>query len=300
VAGLLVLWDVDHTLINAGGTSPELYRTVFAELFSRELPSVAPMAGRTDRAIILETLTAAGIPDPRIRVDDFVAGLAAHSADFAAEVRARGQVLPGAAEALAALAALAEPLRPAEPAHTDLACTEPARAEPARTEPLTVTNAGAAPSHDHGGPVRQSVLTGNIRPLAHAKLRALGLISYLDMDIGAYGDDHESRAELVHIARRNAARAQVGSPGRSGDDGAGPGQAGPFTGTATVLVGDTPLDVQAALVTGARAVGIATGGFTADELAAAGAHLVLTDLADTARVLEAILGPAGRSAPTAR
>jgi phosphoglycolate phosphatase-like HAD superfamily hydrolase len=144
------------------------------------------------------------------------------------------------------------------------------------------------------------VLTGNIRPLAHAKLRALGLISYLDMDIGAYGDDHESRAELVHIARRNAARAQVGSPGRSGDDGAGPGQAGPFTGTATVLVGDTPLDVQAALVTGARAVGVATGGFTADELAAAGAHLVLTDLADTARVLEAILGPAGRSAPTAR
>jgi len=60
VAGeVLVLWDVDHTLINAGGLSTHLYGIVFAELFGRELPQVAPMAGRTDRAIIVETLTQA-------------------------------------------------------------------------------------------------------------------------------------------------------------------------------------------------------------------------------------------------
>ena len=48
--GLLVLWDVDRTLLNAGGMSAQLYRAVFAELFGRELTETAPMAGRTDRA----------------------------------------------------------------------------------------------------------------------------------------------------------------------------------------------------------------------------------------------------------
>ena len=64
--GRLVLWDIDHTLINAGGLSHHLYGVVFAELFGRELAAVAPMAGRTDRAIILDTLAgAAGTrPDP--------------------------------------------------------------------------------------------------------------------------------------------------------------------------------------------------------------------------------------------
>ena len=58
-----------------------------------------------------------------------------------------------------------------------------------------------------------------------------------------------------------------------------------------MLIGDTPLDVGAALATGARAVGVATGPFTAEDLAAAGAHTVLPDLADTPAVLSAILGP---------
>jgi phosphoglycolate phosphatase-like HAD superfamily hydrolase len=58
---------------------------------------------------------------------------------------------------------------------------------------------------------------------------------------------------------------------------------------ATVLVGDTPLDVAAALATGARAVGVATGSYTEAELAAAGAHAVLPDLTDVERVRAAVL-----------
>jgi phosphoglycolate phosphatase len=57
-----------------------------------------------------------------------------------------------------------------------------------------------------------------------------------------------------------------------------------------VLVGDTPLDVAAALATGARAVGVATGSYSPADLADAGAHAVLHDLRDTARVLAAISG----------
>src|SRR5262249_31631216 len=71
-----------------------------------------------------------------------------------------------------------------------------------------------------------------------------------------YGESHEIRSELVHLARGNAAR-------RYGTD---------FAGTATVLVGDTPLDVAAARATGARVVAVATGGARAGQLAAAPAR----------------------------
>jgi phosphoglycolate phosphatase len=235
---LLVLWDVDHTLINAGGLSTHLYGLVFAELFGRELPRVASMAGRTDRAIIVETLTTAGVASPREHVPAFIAELTRQAPAFRERIRARGRVLPGVPEALAALAGVG------------------------------VVGAGGR------GLVRQSVLTGNIRPLAEVKLGALGLGEPLDLTIGAYGDIGEVRAELVGVARERAAAAGAAE----------------FGGEATVLVGDTPLDVAAALATGARAVGVATGDFTEAELSGAGAHAVLPDLRDTARVRAAILG----------
>jgi phosphoglycolate phosphatase-like HAD superfamily hydrolase len=231
----LVLWDVDHTLINAGGLSPQLYGEVFRRMFGRTLPSVAPMAGRTDRAIILDTLAAAGVPDPARHARAFAAALGAAAAAFGARVRERGRALPGAVDALRALAAMS-----------------------GERAPLVV----------------QSVLTGNLRPLAEVKLGALGLDEYLDLDVGAYGDAHEIRAELVRVARDRAAAAYHAR----------------FDGPATVLIGDTPLDVQAARATGARAVAVATGAASAAELAAAGAHTVLPDLTDTTAVLAAILG----------
>lgn len=125
--------------------------------------------------------------------------------------------------------------------------------------------------------VYQSVLTGNIRAVAEVKLAALGLRDRLDLCIGAYGDDHEDRTELVQVARRRAA----GVHGRSG---------AAFAGTATVVIGDTPLDIAAALAAGARAIGVATGSYAAADLTAAGAHAVLPSLADTALVLDAIFG----------
>ena len=234
---LLVLWDVDGTLLNAGGVGTDLYSAVFLQLFGRPLETTAPMAGRTDRAIILKTLTLAGVPEPRRHVDPFIAGLAAHAPAARTSVAARGRVLPGAAAALAALA--------------------------------------LAP-----GRAYQSVLTGNVRAVAEVKLAALGLRDPLDLCIGAYGDDHEDRAELVHVARRRAAAAHE----RSGAGGA-PG----FMGPGTVVVGDTPLDIAAALAAGARAVGVATGLFSVAELRAAGPDVVLPDLSDTRLVVEALL-----------
>jgi phosphoglycolate phosphatase len=260
VRRLLVLWDVDHTLINAGGSSGELYRKVFAELFGRDLGSVAPMAGRTDRAIITDTLARAGVADPGAHVAAFQAGLERNAPWLAVQVRRQGRVLPGAWPALTALAARGS-------AAPDSAAADSAAADSAAADK-------DASGSDGFPPTVQSVLTGNMRRLAEAKLGALGLTAVLDLAVGAYGDDHETRADLVPVARGCAARVYGGE----------------FGGTATVLIGDTPLDVEAAVTAGARAVGVATGQFGAAELAAAGADAVLPDLTDTAGVLAAILG----------
>ena len=236
---LLVLWDVDHTLINAGRAGWRAYQLAFGQLFGSDVPLAPSMAGRTDRAIALETLALAGVPHPRAQVDAFQRILAQVAPSVADVVREHGRVLPGAAEAVRALA----------------------------------TAAGPASGDGDGTRIIQSVLTGNMRVLAQVKLGALGLDRYLDLRIGAYGDAHEVRADLVPLARANAAAAY-------GAD---------FSGPATVLVGDTPLDVEAARVAGARAVAVATGEFSVAELAAAGPDAVLPDLTDTARVLAAIV-----------
>jgi phosphoglycolate phosphatase len=231
VGELLVLWDVDYTLLSAVGLGNRLYQTVFRDIFGRDLTAIAPKAGRTDRAILLDTLALAGVAEPRAHVDDVLAALAGEVAALDGSVEVEVRALPGAAAAIAALAA-----------------------------------AG----------LRQSVLTGNIRPLAAVKLAAAGLGEHLDLDVGAYGDAYEIRAELVAVARQ-AARAAYGAD---------------FTGPSTVLIGDTPLDVAAALATEARVVGVATGSFTAADLAAAGAHAVLPDLTDASLVLAAVTGEA--------
>ncbi|HEY6496188.1 MAG TPA: haloacid dehalogenase-like hydrolase [Trebonia sp.] len=229
---VLVLWDIDGTLLNAGGVGRDLYDVVFLQLFGRSLSSCAPMAGRTDRAIILETLALAGVAEPRRHVERFIAGLGAHALSMRPEVASRGQALPGALAALALV----------------------------------------------GGHARQSVLTGNVRLLAEVKLAALGLHEGLDLRIGAYGDDHEDRAELVELARRRAAAVHGRPPSSS------------FAGRSTVVIGDTPLDIAAALSAGARAVGVATGSYPAGALAEAGAHAVLPGLADASLVLDTLLG----------
>jgi phosphoglycolate phosphatase len=120
--------------------------------------------------------------------------------------------------------------------------------------------------------VVQSLLTGNIPALARVKLGALGLTEHLDLSIGAYGDVSEVRADLVPVARQNAARRYEAD----------------FSGTATVLVGDTPKDIEAAAISGARAVAVASGNFTMQQLRDAGAEVVLPDLTDTAVVVGAL------------
>ena len=131
---LLVLWDVDYTLVNAGGVGMELYQIAFAEVFGGQAPTPGSMAGRTDRAIAIEVLTLAGVPDARRQVTAFQASMTAHAPELATLLSERGRALPGPAGALTALAALGM-------------------------------------KGGRSGLVVQSLLTGNIRALAEAEAR---------------------------------------------------------------------------------------------------------------------------------
>lgn len=119
--------------------------------------------------------------------------------------------------------------------------------------------------------VVQTLVTGNVPQVAAAKVAAFGLSGAFDAKVGGYGTDDAVRATLVRRCAQRA-RAKYGETFRP------------------VVVGDTTNDVAAALANGAVAVAVATGSTGADELAAAGAHTVLTDLSDVDAAVAAITG----------
>jgi phosphoglycolate phosphatase len=123
--------------------------------------------------------------------------------------------------------------------------------------------------------VEVGLLTGNFAGGAAIKLGHFGI--WERFRFGAFGDDHADRRALVPVAIDEAARAGCRVRARQ-----------------VVIVGDTPLDVDCALAHGARALGVATGPFGRDDLAAAGAHHVVPTLADTAELVGWLTSGGGR------
>ncbi|HKE97919.1 MAG TPA: haloacid dehalogenase-like hydrolase [Actinomycetes bacterium] len=161
---VLVLWDVDGTLVDVGGVGAEAFDAAFEAVLGRvpdaPLAGMVSMAGRTDHEITLEVLALHGVADGERHLPAFATALVRALADRIDQVRANGRALPGAARALAALHRRPE--------------------------------------------VLQSLLTGNVEANALAKLAAFGLERYLDLEVGGYGSDHRRRPELVAVARRRA------------------------------------------------------------------------------------------------
>lgn len=111
--------------------------------------------------------------------------------------------------------------------------------------------------------VALALLTGNFLEGARIKLEYFDLWKYFPC--GAFGGDASSRNDLVPIALARARQCGIvnGEPSR------------------VLVVGDTPNDVECALVVGATPVGVATGGYSVGDLRAAGAEIVFDDLSDT-------------------
>jgi phosphoglycolate phosphatase-like HAD superfamily hydrolase len=115
--------------------------------------------------------------------------------------------------------------------------------------------------------VAVGLLTGNVRAGAKVKLGHFGLYDYFAF--GGFGDHHLERDDVAREALAEVRQCLNGrcDPAR------------------VWVIGDTPLDVQCARAIGAKAVAVATGWHTREELAAHQPDLLLTDLADPTPLL---------------
>ncbi|HEX7304779.1 HAD family hydrolase [Lentzea sp.] len=97
---LLVLWDVDNTLVTARGFGKQMYRQAFADAFGRELDGAVDLGGRTELDVIAEVLRGHGIEhtdeSSRLLADALAHSFHVRRDDYPVHA----EVLPGAREAL--------------------------------------------------------------------------------------------------------------------------------------------------------------------------------------------------------
>jgi phosphoglycolate phosphatase-like HAD superfamily hydrolase len=102
----LVLWNVDHTLVDVGRVTREAYAEAFQQVTGRPLVRLAPTVGRTESEIIFETLAFNDVVTTEDHLERFMAALGEAFTARRKSIRKDGRVLPGAREALAAVARL--------------------------------------------------------------------------------------------------------------------------------------------------------------------------------------------------
>jgi phosphoglycolate phosphatase len=120
--------------------------------------------------------------------------------------------------------------------------------------------------------VTLGLLTGNIEPGAKVKLAAAG-VDVSRFRVNAFGSDHEHRPELPGVAQRRAADFL----GRE------------LSGNAIYVIGDTPADIRCGDAIGARAIGVATGHYSVEELRRHEPYAVFENLAGTSAVVRVIV-----------
>jgi phosphoglycolate phosphatase-like HAD superfamily hydrolase len=116
------------------------------------------------------------------------------------------------------------------------------------------------------------LLTGNVEPGARTKLIAAG-INPDRFRVNAFGSDHEHRPELPAIAQRRASE-KLGLDIERGR---------------MVVIGDTPADIACGRSLGAKAIGVASGHYTVEQLQEHDPYAVFPSLANTQQVLESIV-----------
>jgi phosphoglycolate phosphatase len=116
----------------------------------------------------------------------------------------------------------------------------------------------------------QTYATGNTPIKARVKAEVFGFDHLLDHSIGGFGHRSPDRLDLIHSARKKAALA-YGYQHRERE---------------VLVIGDTPTDITAAKRAGVRAVAVASGRFSAEELEAYRPDLLLPDLLDPQPLFE--------------
>lgn len=116
------------------------------------------------------------------------------------------------------------------------------------------------------------LVTGNIERMAPLKIAAAGLDPSL-FRVGAYGSHHIDRNHLPAIAMKQATQLTNLQ----------------FAGHNTVIIGDTPLDIQCARAAGAIAIAVATGRYSSTTLNQYKPDILLHNLADTDTILQMLM-----------
>jgi phosphoglycolate phosphatase-like HAD superfamily hydrolase len=110
------------------------------------------------------------------------------------------------------------------------------------------------------------LVTGNLEPIAHAKLGRAGLNGYFSF--GGFGSDNADRSLMVKKAL-NIAKNQLG-----------------FNGDKIFVIGDTPRDVEAAQAYDLKTIAVATGMYSTEELRDCGADYVIESFKNRDAILE--------------
>jgi phosphoglycolate phosphatase len=233
----LVLWNIDLTLVDVAKVARAAYAEAFRKITGRPLVQLPQMVGRTEPEIFFEAMalnnaTVTDGAETERMLAPFGAELATSLAARRQLLATEGQLLPGAAEAMAALAG---------------------------REGLV-----------------QSVLTGSSRPNATLKLRAFGLEQYVDLTVGGFaGSEVYPKGALLQVARQRAEDKYGVS----------------FADKATLYFADSPRDVEAAKIGGAKSVAVASGRASTAELREVGADAVLPDLTDIEAIVALVSQP---------
>jgi phosphoglycolate phosphatase len=106
------------------------------------------------------------------------------------------------------------------------------------------------------------LVTGNLEAAAHIKLHRARLNRFFSF--GGYGSDSTDRGELTKVALRRATLV-YGEP---------------VTADQTIVVGDTPHDVEGAHAAGIECVGVGSHHFSVDQLREAGADYAIASLSE--------------------
>ncbi len=212
---VVVLFDVDETLVSTGGSGTRSWGAAFQKLYglSADIGEYSS-PGQTDPQIALSTFR--GVlgrdPDPS-ELSKIYAQYLLHLSDdiWTSETY---RVLPGAEQTLAQL---------------------------------------------QEASVMLGLVSGALEGAARTKLMPANLNRFFAF--GAYGSDSPDRGELTRYAIDKATRLHV-----------------QLTPAQVSVVGDTPLDIDAAKSAGAVSIGVASGNYSTTELLAAGAIHVLGSL----------------------
>jgi phosphoglycolate phosphatase-like HAD superfamily hydrolase len=121
----------------------------------------------------------------------------------------------------------------------------------------------------HTPGVRQSLVTGNLAPNARVKVTTLGLHAHIDFEVGAYGDDHHDRNELVPMALERVQRLRNET----------------YEPDEVWVVGDTEHDLACARAAGVRCLLVGTNWDGKQDLSGLEPDAFVDDLSDTDALL---------------